>query len=80
MKTDEGSTGYGADVGDIFADFMGGPAKKEEVKKEEKKEEKAKLEVKGSKLLTQTLHEAYRQLDTVEFLFMLRENREDIDP
>lgn len=41
LKSDEGSTGYGADVGDIFADFMGGPAKKEEVKKDEKKEAKA---------------------------------------
>ena len=28
LKDDEGSTGYGADVGDIFADFMGGPSNK----------------------------------------------------
>jgi hypothetical protein len=44
LKSDEGSTGYGADVGDFFADFSD-PAKKEEVKKEETKEEKPKLEV-----------------------------------
>ena len=50
LKDDEGSTGYGADAGDIFADFMGGPTKVE-TKKEETKEEKPKLEVDGSKLL-----------------------------
>ena len=51
LKDDEGSTGYGADVGDIFADFMGGPATKTETRKEEAKVEKPKLEVDGSKLL-----------------------------
>jgi hypothetical protein len=51
LKDDEGSTGYGADVGDIFADFMGGGPAKAETKKEEPKVEKPKLEVDGSKLL-----------------------------
>jgi hypothetical protein len=51
LKDDEGSTGYGADVGDIFADFNGGGPSKVETKKDEPKVEKQKLEVDGSKLL-----------------------------
>jgi len=51
LKDDEGSTGYGADAGDIFADFMGGPTTKIETKKEEPLVEKPKLSVDGSKLL-----------------------------
>ena len=41
LKDHEESTGYGADVGDIFADFMGGPSSKTETKKVEEKVEKA---------------------------------------
>ena len=40
LKDHEESTGYGADVGDIFADFMGGPSSKTETTKVEEKVEK----------------------------------------
>ena len=55
LKKDEGNTGYGADGGDLFDDFMGGPStstkKKEEEAKEKAEAGRSELEINSSLLL-----------------------------
>lgn len=84
LKKDEGATGYGADGGDIFAAFMSASEQKaaKEAEEERKKKEANKpvLRIDDGQLLSQLLLESVKKQDMLHALFMLRENREHVDP
>ena len=84
MKKDEGAGGYGADGGDIFANFMGASEQKAAKEAEEAKKlqeaDKPQLEISNARLLSQLLLESVKKQDMLHALFMLRENREHVDP
>lgn len=67
LKNEASATGYGADGGDILADFFGGGAAPAggtaAQKKAEERPEEVKLEVKDSRILNQVLEAALESGD-----------------
>ena len=75
--------GYGADEGDLLGDFFGGPstkAKQKEVEKAKEEVEQPKLEIDSVAILNEILLESLANNDPFHALFILRENRDLINP
>ena len=71
--TKNSASTYGADVFDFFDDSS-------HKKEEEKKEEVAKIEIDNTVILSQLLRESMLKHDMFNALFLIRENRELINP
>jgi hypothetical protein len=78
LKKEKGTTGYGADVSDIFADFLGASSSNQQELNvvTPKIEEKPAIIVKASELLTQALNVGILRRDPLNVLFLARENRD----
>ena len=74
LNSQNASTGYGADLLDFFDDSSRQVSKKEEEK------EKPKLNIDNSLILSQLLRESMLKHDMFNALFLIRENRELINP
>ena len=75
--------GYGADEGDLLGDFFGGSstqAKQKEVGKAKEGAENPKLEIECGAILNEILLESLANNDPFHILFVLRENRDLINP
>jgi len=75
--------GYGADEGDLLGDFFGGSsnkAKQKEAEKAKEEAEKPKLEIDCGAILNEILLESLTNNDPFHALFVLRENRDMINP